>query len=62
MAESTHVKDHPYNFNCIIHDLEGVVAKIEDENESLSQLRSLSNYYESFIDTLVYGKTPIIVN
>ena len=56
MLESTQVKDHLDKFNRIILELQGVNVKIEDKDQALVLLCSLPNFYENFIDTMLYGR------
>ena len=56
------MKDHLENFNRTILDLQGVNVKIEDDDQTLILLCSLSNSNENFIDIMLYDRTKITVN
>ena len=59
MVEGTTVKQHLDVFNSIIMDLENIDIKVESEDQALIVLSSLPASYESFVDTLLYGKDTI---
>lgn len=50
------------NLNSINLDLQGVNVNIEDEDQTLNLICSLSNSYTNFVDTIFYGRTKITVN
>src|SRR2546430_16908066 len=59
MDEGTHVKQYLDVFNSIIMDLENIDIKVESEDQALIALSSLPASYETFVDTLLYGKDTI---
>ncbi len=46
-------------FNQIVMDLANMNVKIDDKNQALLLLCSLSKSYESYVDTILYGRTSI---
>ena len=61
MTKTTPAKEHVHNFNQIILDLQGVVVKIEDDDQVIILLCSLPNSYENFVDTMLYGRDTLLV-
>ena len=61
MTKTTPVKEHVNNFNRIILDLQGVGVKIEEEDQAIILLCSLSNSYENFVDSMLYGRDTLSV-
>src|SRR3954462_1863865 len=59
MVEGTPVKQHLDVFNSIIMDLGNIDITVESEDQALIVLSSLPASYESFVDTLLYGKDTI---
>src|SRR3954462_15254858 len=59
MVEGTPVKQHLDVFNSIIMDLGNINITVESEDQALIVLSSLPASYESFVDTLLYGKDTI---
>ncbi|KAH9698636.1 hypothetical protein KPL71_024084 [Citrus sinensis] len=59
MKERTIVKDHLDEFNKLILDLENVNIILEDKDRVLILLSSLSDSYENFVDTLLYGRQSL---
>ena len=59
MKERTIVKDHLDEFNKLILDLENVNIILEDKDRALIMLSSLSDSYEHFVDTLLYGRQSL---
>ncbi|XP_070006880.1 retrovirus-related Pol polyprotein from transposon TNT 1-94 isoform X1 [Nicotiana sylvestris] len=57
--EGTPVKTHLDEFNSIIMDMKNVDIKIESEDQALIVLCSLPQSYDTFADTLLYGKDSI---
>src|SRR4051812_24514312 len=53
------VKQHLDVFNYIIMDLGNIDIKVKSEDQALIVLSSLPASYESFVDTLLYGKDTI---
>src|SRR3954468_20792952 len=59
MEEGSVVKEHLYAFNLIIMDLGNVDIKVESEDQAMILLCSLPRSYDTFVDTLLYGKDSI---
>lgn len=59
IKERTIVKDHLDEFNKLILDLENVNIILEDKDRVLILLSSLSDSYENFVDTLLYGRQSL---
>ena len=59
MVEGAHVKGHIEEFNSIVLDLENVDIKIDDEDQSLQLLCSLTPTYKHLCETLLYGRESI---
>src|SRR5436190_11611011 len=59
MVEGTPLKQHLDVFNSIIMDLGNIDIKVESEDQALIVLSPLLASYESFVDTLLYGKDTI---
>src|SRR5205809_7082755 len=58
-GEGTPVKQHRDVFNSIIMDLGNIDIKVESKDQVLIVLSSLPASYETFVDTLLYGKDTI---
>ena len=54
MSEGTPIKSHIGEFNSVITYLSKIDVKIDDEDQSLLLLRSLSPSYKHFRDTMIY--------
>ena len=62
MKENVSIQEHIDVFNKIILDLEGVEnIKICDEDKAFFLLSSLPKSYEGFVDTMLYGRTTLMV-
>jgi transposase InsO family protein len=59
MNEGTPIKSHLDEFNSIIMDLKNVEVKIDDEDQALIVLCSLPPSYETFVDSMLYGRDNI---
>ncbi|KAK2421738.1 alpha carbonic anhydrase [Trifolium repens] len=60
MVESKSITEQLAEFNKIIDDLANIDVKLEDEDKALHLLCILPKSYESFKDTMLYGKeTPV---
>ncbi|PKI71749.1 hypothetical protein CRG98_007882 [Punica granatum] len=59
MSPRTSVGDHVNPFNQIVVDLANTEVKIEDDDQTLLLLCSLLEAYESFVDTILYGRISI---
>ena len=63
MHEGTPIKSYIAEFSSIINDLDKIEIKIEDEDQALLLLCSLSSPYKSFSEAIIYGgKSTIKVN
>ena len=62
MSEGMQVNEHLDKFNRILLDLRGVGVDIDDEDQVMFLLHSLPESYESFVDTIMYGRDGISVN
>ena len=60
MHECTPIKSHITEFFFIINDLYKIEIKIEDENQAILLLCSLSSSYNSFREATIYGGKSII--
>lgn len=56
MKEGTTMKDHLGEFNKLILDFDNVNITHEDEDRAFILLSSLSDSYEHFVDSLLYGR------
>ncbi|GJY93171.1 hypothetical protein Tco_0508953 [Tanacetum coccineum] len=61
MSPCTKLGDHIDEFNKLILDLENIYIEIEDEDQALMLLTSLSlpSSYENFVKTLLYGRESL---
>ena len=62
MSEGMQVNEHLDKFYRIVLDLKGVGVDIDDKDQAMFLLLSLSESYESFVDTIMYGRDEISVN
>jgi len=56
MVESKTVTEQLTKFNKILDDLENIEVKLEDEDKAILLLCALPRSFESFKDTMLYGK------
>ncbi|GKE25593.1 hypothetical protein Tco_1440977 [Tanacetum coccineum] len=61
MSSCTKLDDHIDEFNKLILDLASIDIEIEDEDQALLLLTSLSSSYENFVETLLYGRESLTV-
>ncbi|PKI57269.1 hypothetical protein CRG98_022366 [Punica granatum] len=61
LNRGTSVGDRVDLFNQIVRDLANVDVKIEDDDQVLLLLCYPSKSYENFVDTILYGRTSIIL-
>lgn len=47
------------DFNKLILDLDNIEVKIDDEDQALLLIRSLTSSYDNLVDTLVYGRESL---
>ncbi|KAH9667833.1 hypothetical protein KPL70_021191 [Citrus sinensis] len=59
MKDGTSLKDHVDEFNKLILDLENVNIVLEDEDRALILFSSLLDFYEHFVDILLYGRQAL---
>src|SRR4051812_32485462 len=62
MVEGTSVKQHLDEFNSIIMNLGNIDIIVESEDQALIVLCALLLSYETFVDTLLYGKDSIFLD
>jgi len=56
MVESKTIMEQLTEFNTILDDLENIEVQLEDEDKVILFLCALSKFFESFKDTMLYGK------
>lgn len=56
MIEEKNLIEHLDDFNRSVDDLESLDVKLEDDNKALMLLNSLPKSFESFKDTLLFGR------
>jgi len=56
MVESKTVTEQLMEFNRILDDLENIEVQLEDEDKTILLLCHLPRSFESFKDTMIYGK------
>ncbi|GKA98409.1 retrovirus-related pol polyprotein from transposon TNT 1-94 [Tanacetum coccineum] len=59
MSPGTKLGVHIDEFNKLILDLATIDIEIEDEDQALMLLTSLSSSYENFVETLLYGRESL---
>jgi gag-polypeptide of LTR copia-type/GAG-pre-integrase domain len=59
MEECTSISNHIVDFTSILNDLDMLCVKVEDENQTLLLLCSLSTSYKAFRDMMVYSREKI---
>ncbi|GKF16816.1 hypothetical protein Tco_0061734, partial [Tanacetum coccineum] len=57
----TKLGDHIDEFNKVILDLENIDIEIEDEDQALMLLTSLTSSYENIVETLLYGRESLTI-
>jgi gag-polypeptide of LTR copia-type len=61
MEEGISIFNHIMNFTSILNDLDRLGVKVEDEDQALLLLYSLSASYEAFRDMMMYSRGKIIL-
>ncbi|GJV02743.1 hypothetical protein Tco_1336312 [Tanacetum coccineum] len=61
MSPSLKLGDHIDEFNKLILDLANIDIEIEDEDQTLILLTSLSSSYKNFVKTLLYGRESLTI-
>ncbi|GKB42755.1 hypothetical protein Tco_0887697 [Tanacetum coccineum] len=61
MSPGTKLGAHIDEFNKLILDLVNIDIEIEDEDQALMLLTSLSSSYENFVETLLYEKESLTI-
>ncbi|GKB58465.1 zinc finger, CCHC-type containing protein [Tanacetum coccineum] len=61
-AYSTKLGDHIDEFNKLILDLANIDIEIEDEDQALMLLTSLTSSYENLMETLLYGRESLTMD
>jgi len=56
MVESKAIMEQLTEFNKILNDLENIEVHLEDEDKSILLLYAPPKSFESFKDTMLYGK------
>lgn len=56
MAEGYDVQEHMNTFSRIINELLRLDSKFDDEDKAMILVTSLSDLYDHFVTTLLYGK------
>lgn len=59
MNSGTQISDHIDEYNRLIFDLENIDNKIDDVDQALLLIRSLSSSYDTLADTLIYGRESL---
>jgi len=60
MVESKVIMEQHTEFNKILDDFENIEVQLEDEDKAILLLCALPKSYESFKDTMLYGKEGIV--
>lgn len=59
MSVGSKVEDHVDEFNKLVLDLENIEVVLEEEDREIIFLTSLSDSYEHFVETLMYGRESL---
>jgi len=59
MVESKAIVEQIMEFNKILDDLENIEVHLEDEDKDILLLCALPRSFESFKDTMLYGKKAL---
>jgi hypothetical protein len=60
MVESKAIMEQLTKFNKILDDLENIEVHLEDEDKTILLLCALPRSFESFKDTMLYGKEDTV--
>jgi len=60
MVESKAIMEQLTEFNKILNDLENIEVQLEDEDKAIILLCTLPKSFESFKNTMLYGKEGIV--
>jgi hypothetical protein len=60
MVESKTIIEQLTEFNKILNDLKNIEVNLEDEDKTILLLCALPRSFESFNDTMLYGKEDIV--
>ena len=61
MKEGMSIKDYLDEFNKIVINLKNIDFRINNENQVIILMYSLSNSYEDFMNTMMYGKNTLFI-
>jgi hypothetical protein len=59
MQEGTPLCDHLDDFNRIILDMKIIDIKVDDEDQALILLCSLTDAFDNFVNSMLYGRDTI---
>ncbi|KAK9078267.1 hypothetical protein SSX86_002324 [Deinandra increscens subsp. villosa] len=62
MSQGKSMTDHIDEFIKLVLDLENIDIKLDDEDKTLIFLTSLPQFYEHFVDTLLYGRESLTLD
>ncbi|KAL5132622.1 Retrovirus-related Pol polyprotein from transposon TNT 1-94 [Glycine soja] len=59
MHEGESIYKHIDNFNQIVLSLKNIDVAVDDEDQVVLLLNSLSRAYENFVDTIIFGRNSL---